>query len=409
MSDGTLLPGVSVDSRTGRFRVRVRFGEVRHTEMCVTADEANARVLELRKLRAAGLIPSAAPAEQRLRQACEALLARKSATVSRKTKRELRPRGVEWWVRVTRPWREGEYAEVPLSLLRRSSIEDTFLARAKLTAKTAVDELYGLKASLRYAGERGAMFDQAILTIEPVARVKRQRHALAADELSFLARYAPDYAQRFVLFKGVVGNRIMELFTLTEDRVDLNGATIFIPAGLCKEGVDKLIDLASGERALIREQLLARAPGTPLVFPTKMGRPWSYGQFHRLVWSKTVTRASDAWRDEHRLDATASTPFEWQLLDDRGAPRYDDYGLPVLDRLEPHDLRATAATLMRDAGLTKDQAAARLGHADSGQLLDALYDLGDRRDRSQVRAALDGLADDNAIARALKPVREGIA
>jgi hypothetical protein len=44
---------------------------------------------------------------------------------------------------------------------------------------------------------------------------------------------------------------------------------------------------------------------------------------------------------------------------------------------------------MRDAGFTKDQAAARLGHADSGELLDRIYDRGDRR---RVRKALDELA-----------------
>jgi hypothetical protein len=45
---------------------------------------------------------------------------------------------------------------------------------------------------------------------------------------------------------------------------------------------------------------------------------------------------------------------------------------------------------MRDAGFSKEQAAARLGHADSGQLLDRIYDVGDRRAR--MRKAIDALA-----------------
>ncbi len=404
MSDVTLLPGVSVDPRPDHpgFRVRVRFSALRVDETWPTADEANARVLELRKLKKAGLAPSAPAAEYTPRLACEGLLTRKAATLSRKTKRQLRPRGLEWWTRITKPWREGELADVPLSLLRRPRVEDVFLTRAALHPKAAVDELYGLKAGLRHAGERGAAFDQSILAIEPVARAKRRRRALSPVELAFLASHAPEYARRFVLFKGTVGNRVSELFTLTEDRVDIDASTIFIPAGLCKEAVDKVIDLTRPERQLLAEQLVARAAGTRLVWPTKTGRPWRYGDFHRLVWSKTVTRAALAWREEHRLDDRASTPFEWQLLDDRGEPRFNEKGLPVLDRLEPHDLRATAATLMRDAGLTKEQAAARLGHADSGQLLDQIYDLGDRRERAQVRAALDNLADDNPLARALE-------
>jgi integrase len=373
--------------------VRVQFAPgLRVIETFRTPDEANARVLELKRMREAGLVPATAPLELTLQEACDALLARKRATVSRKTHRRLRERGVEWWERATRPWRAGPFAEVPLSLLRRDRLEDAILARAAAAAKTAGDELYGLKAALRYAGERGARFDAAILQIEPIARVRRRRHALASGELEYLARHAPDYGQRMLLFKGTVGSRIGELFTLVDRRVDLDASTIFIPAALCKEGVDKLIDLTGEERALVREQLLARPAGTDLVFPTKTGLPWRYPQFHRLVWAKAVTRAAAAWREEHGLAADASTPFEWQLVDERGGPLFDMEGKPVLDRLEPHDLRATAATLMRDAGFSHDQAAARLGHADSGDLLDRVYDVGDRRERAGVKRAIDELA-----------------
>ena len=44
---------------------------------------------------------------------------------------------------------------------------------------------------------------------------------------------------------------------------------------------------------------------------------------------------------------------------------------------------------MRDAGFGRDQAAARLGHADS-ELLETVYDQGDRRAR--MRKAIDHLA-----------------
>jgi integrase len=155
-----------------------------------------------------------------------------------------------------------------------------------------------------------------------------------------------------------------------------------IPADLCKEGVDETIDLTAEEVTLLREQLLARAAGTSLVFPTKTGRPWRHYQFLRLVWYKARERAADVWREQERFAATAPTPF---------------------DGVQPHDLRATAATLMRDAGFTREQAAARLGHADTGQLLDRIYDVGDRRAR--MRKAIPEFAPDGLRAALAEPTR----
>jgi len=182
----------------------------------------------------------------------------------------------------------------------------------------------------------------------------------------------------------------------------LRERTIFIPWNLCKEGRDKIIDLTTHECTILREQLMARAVGTDLVFPSKTGKSWSgkskYGDWHRLVWSKAVRRASAEWRRQYGLGDAAPTPFEAQVADSDGEPRFDDRGLPQLDALEPHDLRATAATLMRDAGFTREQVAARLGHADSGELLDRVYDVGDRRKRAAVREAIDTLVPEGLIA-----------
>ncbi len=360
-----LLPGV--DLWGAGYRVRISVAGHRFSETgFATADAANARVLEMRKMRGAGLTPAATVvSDPLLREAAEALLVRKRSTVSRKTKQRLRPRGIEWWERATRPWREGEFAELPLSVLRRAHVEDVILTRAMEVPKTARDELHGLKATLRYAGGRGASFDQALLGIEPLPVTIRRRKAVSVDQLELLAELAPEYAQRMLLLMGTAGNRIGELFTLTDDRVDLKERTLFIPAELCKEGSDKWIDLTLEEVALVREQLLVQAPSTPLVFPTKTGRPWRHYQFLRLVWYKATERAAVAWREKNKLAEDAPTPF---------------------DELNPHDLRATAATLMRDAGFTREQAASRLGHADSGKLLDRIYDVGDRQAR--VRKAI---------------------
>lgn len=377
-----LLPGV--DKHGAGYRVRMRFGAHRHTETGFpTADAANARVIVLKAMRDAGLVPTQAPRELTLQEAAEALLARKRTAVSRKTKRPLRASGIAWWERATRPWREGQFARLPLSLLSFDRVEDAILDRAAEAAKTARDEQDALKAILRYAAQRGAGgagFDQRLLTMERIQVASRQRVALSVDELDLLVAHAPEYGRRMLLFAGTTGMRIGELFSLDDSRVDLAGRTVFVPAALCKEGADKVIDLTFEEVAILREQLLARALGTSLVFPTKTGRPWRHFQFLRLVWYKARSRAAAAWRDQQGLPEDAETPFTG---------------------IQPHDLRATAATMMRDAGFSKEQAAARLGHADSGQLLDRIYDVGDRRAR--MRKAIDALAPQGLRAALAEP------
>jgi hypothetical protein len=58
--------------------------------------------------------------------------------------------------------------------------------------------------------------------------------------------------------------------------------------------------------------------------------------------------------------------------------------------------------MMRDAGFSKEQAATRLGQGDDGELLDRLYDRGDRVERA--RGALEEL---DSLAEALSPAGAG--
>lgn len=378
----TLLRGV--DQHRDRYRVRMMFPAPfgRIVQLYDTADEANAAALDLNRRRKAGLPPTDRHADPTLAEAAAELLARKQIGGRRG---KLRANGLKHWRLALRPWMEGEHAHVPLSLLRRARLEDAVLARAAQYPTTAKNELEALKAVLRYAGARGASFDLGILTIQPVAVERRKRRALTADELEFLADHAPAYAQRLILFLGTTGMRCGEAFTLTDDRLDLTAGTAHVPAELCKEGVAKTIPLTGEERQLVREQLLARAPGTPLVFPKAGGGQWSTARshFHKLVWTKTCTRAAEAWRELH---GPGVTPF---------------------DGLVPHDLRSTAATLMRDAGLARDMAAARLGHADGGRLLDDVYDQGDKAAR--VAHALAAAAPHGIRRKLSEPATRGAA
>jgi integrase len=355
-STAKLLPGV--DQHGAGYRCRLSFGGDPYIETgLATADAANARILELKELRRLGLPPSAAPADRTLAEAAQAFLARKQVSGRGRT---LRARGLEHWRRACKPWLDGEHAETPLKLLRRHPLERTILARAAAAPTSARNELQALKAVLRYAADPD--LDQSILTIEPIAVTHRTRKALTVDQLELLASQAPEYARRMLLLAGTAGFRIGELFTLTDDRLDLHAGTALVTAELAKERLAKQVALDAEEILLLREQLLARAPGTRLVFPTATGRPWRYGQFHKLVWAKACDRAADVHRDEHGLAETDPTPF---------------------DDLTPHDLRSTAATLMRAAGFTREEAADRLGHVDSGELLDRVYDQGDRGARAQ--------------------------
>ena len=100
-----LLPGV--DEHGSRYRVRLRFKRIGvYTETGLTADQANARVLELRKLRDAGLEPDAAPDDPTLAEIGEALKLHKATRVSKKTGRKLRPATIAWWDRIVDPWIE---------------------------------------------------------------------------------------------------------------------------------------------------------------------------------------------------------------------------------------------------------------------------------------------------------------
>jgi integrase len=358
-----LLPGV--DRHGSGYRVRLSFAGSPHIETGLpTPDAANARVLQLKELRRLGLPPAAAPADSTLAEATEAFLTRKQVSGRG---RKLRARGLEHWQRSCKPWLEGDHAGTPLRL-RRQTLERACTARAAVAPTAARNELQALKAVLRYAAEPD--LDQSILTIEAIAVDPRTRRALAVEELELLAEQAPLYARRMLLLLGTTGLRCGEAFSLTDDRLDLQRATDDLPAHgtatvtaeLAKERLAKQVALDAQDVALLREQLLARAPGTPLVFPTKTGQRWNRSMFHRLVWKKACRRAADAWRLERDLDADTATPF---------------------CDLTPHDLRSTAATLMRAAGFTRDEAADRLGHVDTGELLDRIYDQGNRGLRAQ--------------------------
>jgi integrase len=131
---------------------------------------------------------------------------------------------------------------------------------------------------------------------------------------------------------------------------------------------------------VFREQLIARAPATALVFPTPTGKQWTESAFRQRVWSKAITAA--AKHDGRRPSGRAS----------------------VFERFTFHMLRHTAGSLMARAGIDPPVASERLGHTDGGALFLRTYrHLYEAEKRTQalrlealVRASLDESWTDDA-------------
>jgi integrase len=340
---------------------------------------------DVRRLRAQGVRPARArrTAERTLNDAIDELLARKRVTG---TKAPLTDRGYADWEQKMRFWQQQPFVSWPLSQLDVATVEDAVLERAAKTPTSAREELQKLKAVLRYAAGRGSVFPLGLLEIEPIRVPPSEKGvALAWEELDFYCGYAPEHQRLVQPLLGTIGLRIGETLSLTDEHVDLDGLALRIPAALCKERRPKTVPLFPDEVLLLEEQLASRAPGATRVFPRKGGTPWRPTHFAEKVVNVTRRRAAVAWRRDHDLPADADTPFEWTVVRD---------GRPVVAGITPHDFRRTAATLMRDAGFTKEQAATRLGHGDDGTLLNDVYDKGDRVRRVRaVMADFDSLRD----------------
>jgi hypothetical protein len=164
-----------------------------------------------------------------------------------------------------------------------------------------------------------------------------------------LASWFPEHVSRLVLIAGQVGSRQAFWFSLTDDMLDLDERTTPIPAELSKNKRDHRVYLTSFEVALFREQLLARAPGTRLVFPTATGKQWDRSRFREQVWTKSLAAAVRHDREQSN-----------------GAPS-------VFEGFTFHMLRHTAGSLMARAGMDPAVASERLGHTDGGALLLRTY------------------------------------
>jgi integrase len=274
----------------------------------------------------------------------DGLLARKTSMGGKRG--PLRPAGIRYYQDCVRPWEP--LRDTPVPALRRRQVEDHIAARAAIAPTAARNELQFLKAALRAAQSRGQQVDVGIFEIDPIRVEAREGEALDYEELLGLASWLPERVQRVVPFCGTVGLRFTEAVTLTDDRVDLDGSTIFIPGRLNKSRKRKPIPLARIEVQLLREQLLVRPPGTHAVFATERGGIYSHSGF-QSIWLPALLAAGLAHEEKRdgRKIVVADFRFHW--------------------------LRHTAISLMARAGMKAELIAERVGHNDGGALVYRRY------------------------------------
>lgn len=324
----------------GRWQVRVRpFPEV----TVPTKEAAETVELDLKLRAKLGHLYREKPTK--LGDELDGLLQRKMTMGGKRG--PLRPSGVRYYQDCVSPWEP--LRSTPVPALRRRQVEDHIAARAAVAPTAARNELQFLKAALRAAQSRGQQVDVGIFEIDPIRVEAREGVALEYPELLGLASWLPERIKRIVPFCGTVGLRFTEAVTLTDDRVDLEAGTIFIPARINKSRRPKPIPLARIEVQLLREQLLVRPAGTRLVFPNEKGGTYSKSGL-RAVWLPALLAAGLAHEETNgkgRTIIVADFRFHW--------------------------LRHTAISLMARAGMKAELIAERVGHNDGGALIYRRY------------------------------------
>jgi integrase len=198
------------------------------------------------------------------------------------------------------------------------------------------------------AQRRGHRIDAAVLGLPPPSYDEREPVYLTLDQLETLASWSS--APQLILFAGLSGLRQGECFALLEANVHVDEGYVLVARGAyegqptrTKSRKRRRVYLCAEAVQILREQLLARSPGTPLVFPSPGVALWRSQNFMERVFRKAAIRAGLGERDEdgHYSGVTF------------------------------HDLRHTFASLMIAAGANPLQIAEALGHTDRNGQPDA--------------------------------------
>lgn len=282
-------------------------------------------------------------------------------------RRPLRPASVEFFEKGARQWEP--FRKTPLAVLRRAQIEDHLTRRAKVAPVAARNELQLLKSVLKEAASRGQDVDPGIFQIPAIRVEHAEGQALEPGELAALQAWMPDHVERIVPFVAIVGLRLNEALALADRMVDLAGATMTIPRDLNKSRRPKPIDLSQHETQLLREQMMARAPDSSLLFANEAGKRYTVTPFRRR-WQAALTGAG-------------------------------------LEGFKFHWLRHTAISRMAQAGMPVETIAQRVGHSDGGALILRRYRHLFPSEQKAAVALLDAYLDRQETDTII-PVAEGI-
>lgn len=214
----------------------------------------------------------------------------------------LRPRSIEFYEQKAKVWKPLRGMRV--SALRRVEVEDFVVARAAEHPRSALDELQFLERVLREARDRGQRVDEAMLGIKPVKHAPGRGRALTVLRAGVVVPGARFAARA----PGGTGGCAAGVLVQPDRRhARPRGRTMPIPAELAKNKREHRVYLTQVEVALLREQLMARAPGTPLVFPTVEGGQWNRARFRDRVWVKSAAAAA---RHDRRESGRAASVFD---------------------------------------------------------------------------------------------------
>lgn len=234
--------------------------------------------------------------------------------------------------------------------LRRAEVEDLLSAIAAVAPRRAQMATALVKAVLRSAQERGQRVDERLFGLQRPRYDEREPRFLTVPQMLTLATWMPEYVRRIVPVAGLTGMRQGELLALEDRDVDLEAKALSVRRSKTRAGVRR-IPLAEELVTLMREQLLARPNGTPLVFPTPTGLRWDRSRFMHRVFRPALLAAA---LDELGEKRAGSTTFgDVELTKDgtaklAGGPHF-------------HDLRHSAVSIMAIAGWRFEHVAQQVG------------------------------------------------
>ena len=272
-----------------------------------------------------------------------------------------------------------EFRSLALNRVSAKAVEDAVYRIAKRAPRQAELGLRLMKQVVGSAKDRGQVVDEKILRIQPPERDRREAWFLTWDEVEDLAAAATGTSGNLLRVAALTGVRQGEVFALRDRDVDLDGSTVRVANGVYKGEIVSLktkasrrtVDLCGAARAILREQLLARAPNRlGLVFPSPQGEVMNDDNFRHRTFRPACRRAN-------------------------------------LDGLWFHDLRHTYAALMAVAKAYPKYLQRQMGHSSIRVTLDTYGHLFPDAGEETMRA-LDALVRGSraATAAAASPTRK---